>query len=104
MDRYSTARAKGRSAYDEAVREDEELLAKYGLRLLSIEAGISFAVEDRVKGNRINPWDVIELTSSAWDVVRPLLLRLGTSEKELKEVRAQLRLCQTREVVRDAKS
>ena len=102
--RYSIARAKGRTAYDEAVKEDEDLLAAYGLRLLSIQSGITFAVEDKLRGPKIKPWDMVEMTAKAWETFRPILLRLQEAEKELEEAKKSLRLCETGKFISDAKA
>lgn len=96
-DRYAVALAKGRRVFDLVREEDRELLASYGLRLLSVQSGIRFAVEEDING-KVNPWDMIELTTSAWHVIRPLLVRLGEAEKELAEAR-NLRLCESERVV-----
>lgn len=80
MNRYRVARAMGREKYEEVVREDEELLGSFGLRLLSVGSGVRAAVEEELKGERINPWNVVTIDEKTWKWLRPLLCRLRTAE------------------------
>lgn len=78
--RYRIAMAMGRDRYEKAVREDEELLQTFGLRLLSVDGGVRAAIEEEVTGKRINPWNVVTIDEKTWTWLRPLLCRLRTSE------------------------
>jgi len=78
--RYRIARAMSREKYEEVVREDEALLGLFGLRLLSVHSGVRAAVEDEIKEDRINPWNVVSIDEKTWTWLRPLLCRLRTSE------------------------
>lgn len=80
MERYALARAMGRSAYEAVVKEDEQLLAYFGYRLLSIESGITLVPECKCKSKRIHPWDTIEIPGNVWKLVHPLLQRLRSLE------------------------
>ena len=76
--RYASALARGRREYEKLVQEDTELLKTFGLRLLSVEGGgIRAAIESELRGNKINPWNVVEVNPKAWNWVRPLLVRLS---------------------------
>lgn len=86
--RYASALARGRREYEELVRQDAELLKMFGLRLLSVEGGgVRAAVESELRGNKINPWNVIEVNPKAWNWVRPLLVRLSSLGTGLDGVR-----------------
>ena len=65
---------------EEVVQEDGKLLADFGLRLLSIEGGVRAAVEDELRNNRVNPWNVVSIDEKTWDWLRPLLHRLQAAE------------------------
>lgn len=82
-DRYRMALARGQRAYEEAFNEDAALLASFGLRLLSVQGGVRAAVEDEVKGKRINPWDVMEINMKTWGWLRPLLIELRESRMQV---------------------
>jgi len=75
MTRYHVAMAKGgRAAFEAAIDEDKGLLEFHGLRLLSVDGCIRAAVLAELKGKRVNPWNVIELSPKAWDFLRPILV------------------------------
>jgi hypothetical protein len=78
--RYRVARAMGQSKYEEVLREDAELLHGFGLKLLAVQGGVRAAVEDEIKGDRINPWNVVTIDEKTWDWLHPLLRRLRTAE------------------------
>lgn len=78
--RYRVARAMGREAYEQVVREDKELLRTFGLRLLSVGSGVRAAVEDEIKEDRVNPWNVVSIDEKTWKWLHPLLRRLRTHE------------------------
>lgn len=80
MNRYIIASAKGRSAFVEAVREDEELLSHFGLRLLSVQGGVRAAVEDELRGDRIDPWNVLTIDDKTWNWLRPILVNMKKKE------------------------
>lgn len=91
MTRYSMARLKGSEAYRQVLKEDAELLALYGLRLMGIEGGVSAAVEAEIEGNRIDPWVVVEINGKAWKWLYPLLLRLRKAEARVQELEKQIK-------------
>jgi len=72
----------GHDRYEEVLQEDIKLLEDFGLRLLSIDGGVRAAVEGEIKGNRINPWNVVALDEKTWDWLRPLLCRLRAVENQ----------------------
>ena len=74
--RYAVARAMGEEELQKVVKEDEELLKEFGLKLLSVESGVSAAVESKVRGKKVNPWDVLRFDDSIWTWLRPLLLEV----------------------------
>ena len=79
--RYASALARSRREYEQVVGEDVTLLSRYGLRLLSVEGGgVRAAVESELRGNKVNPWNVIEISPKTWNWIRPLLLRLSSHE------------------------
>jgi len=83
MTRYRVAQAISQDRFREVLKEDTELLAQYGLKLLSVQAGVSAAVKDEIKGDTINPWNVIEMNEKTWKWLHPLLLRLRAAEAQL---------------------
>lgn len=82
-DRYRMALAQGQLAYERAVDEDTELLAHFGLRLLSVQSGVRAAVEEELKGERIDPWNVLEINTKTWAWLRPLLIELKASQLDV---------------------
>jgi hypothetical protein len=82
MARYRLARAKGKDAYEQVYREDFELLAWFGLRLLAVDGCVRAAVEAEIRGTEINPWTVIEINMKAWDWMQPLLVELKARQSE----------------------
>lgn len=89
MTRYRLAQAIGPDRFREVLKEDTELLAEYGLTLLSVQAGISAAVEKEVKGGTIHPWNIIEVSEKTWKWLHPLLVRLRAAEDRVVEIEAQ---------------
>ena len=86
MSRYQLARAvDGSRGYEAAVREDSVLLRMFGLTLLSVDCGVSAAVDREVRNGRIHPWNVVRLDDKTWNWLRPLLIRLAAQEKEGKD-------------------
>lgn len=79
--RYKKARAKGREFFQAAVEEDQELLAEFGMILLSVDSGLRIAVKKSLRGKKINPWDAIEMSSRIWGWLRPLLVELAEYRK-----------------------
>jgi hypothetical protein len=64
----------GKDELAAVLREDTELLARFGLRLLSVEGGVQAAVEDEVKGRKqIHPWNVLTIDEKTWGWLRPIL-------------------------------
>tara|TARA_Y100000310_G_scaffold60141_1_gene55497 strand:- start:680 stop:1078 length:399 start_codon:yes stop_codon:yes gene_type:complete len=74
--RYKKARALGKDFFQRAVEEDQELLGALGLGLLSVDNGLRVILKDSIRGERVNPWDVIEVSPRLWGWLRPLLLEL----------------------------
>ena len=94
MVRYRLARAMGKDRYREVLREDAELLARYGLKLMSVDCGIRAAVLDEIKQDekgrdQIHPWNVIEVDAKTWKWLHPLLVRLRDAEAALEAQSAQ---------------
>ncbi len=79
-DRYKLALARGRDAYEKAVREDQQLLGGVGLTVLSVQNGLR--VTKGEKQGAINPWDVIHISPDLWQLLRPLLLELTAWREE----------------------
>lgn len=76
MSRYKLARAMGQQHYDEAIREDEELLREFGLRLLSVQGGLSTArIDETGEKGRIHPWDILNIDARTWKWLRPILIQ-----------------------------
>jgi len=88
--RYRVAQAIGRDRYIEVLKEDAELLHLYGLKLMCVEAGLTAALEDEVKGEQIHPWNVIEMNEKTWKWLRPILLRLQQAEEAVEVERQRL--------------
>jgi hypothetical protein len=77
-DRYKLAMGRGKKEFEQAVEEDKQLLGSFGLGLLSVRNGLRVVLKKSVRGDRINPWDVIEVNARLWGWLRPLLLELYT--------------------------
>ena len=75
-DRYRMAQAKGKRHFQAAVEEDTRLLASFGLGLLSVSNGLRVVRKKSLRGDRVNPWDVIEVNARFWRWLRPLLIEL----------------------------
>lgn len=82
MSRYRVAMAQGRAAYEAAVDEDAELLKFFGLKLLALNECVRAAVISEIKGNRINPWNVVELNMKTWELMRPILVEAREARQE----------------------
>lgn len=76
-DRYRMAQAKGKRHFQAVVEEDTRLLASFGLGLLSVNNGLRVVVKKSLRGDRVNPWDVIEVNARFWRWLRPLLVELS---------------------------
>ncbi len=76
VDRYKLARAKGKQHFQAAVEADQELLARFGVGLLSVDNGMRIVFKKALRQDRVNPWDVIHLTPKLWGWLRPLLAEL----------------------------
>ena len=81
--RYRVARAMGDAEFVKVVKEDEELLKGFGLKLLSVESGVRAVPEGKSRGGRVNPWDIVTFEDANWTIVRPLL-------EELQELRLEV--------------
>ena len=81
VSRYKMARAKGRQYFEEALAEDQRLLASFGLDLLSVENGLRVVRKKGLRTGRINPWDILEVNPQIWGWLRPLLLELHELRK-----------------------
>jgi hypothetical protein len=90
MMRYSMAKLKGSDAYRQVLKEDTELLRGFGLKLMSVESGISAAVLDELEGDRIDPWTIMDINMKVWKWLYPLLHRLNKAEQRVKELEAML--------------
>ena len=77
VDRYKLARAKGQQHYEAAVEEDQVLLGEFGLGLLSVRNGPRVVLQKALRGERVNPWDVIQINAKLWGLLRPLLVELS---------------------------
>lgn len=74
--RYHVARAMGEQEFARVYEEDSDLLAEFGLQLLSVENGVRAAVIAELRKGKINPWNVVTIEMKSWDLIRPLLLEL----------------------------
>lgn len=81
MNRYSMARLRGSDHYRQVLKEDADLLARFGLKLMSVEGGVSAAVISEMDGDRIDPWAVVEINMKTWKWLYPLLVRLAEAEQ-----------------------
>ena len=79
--RYKKARAWGKDRYEQAIREDQELLRSFGMELLSVENGLRLVTQEKA-GGRINPWDVLHMNPKLWTWLRPLLVELAARRPE----------------------
>jgi hypothetical protein len=78
--RYQKARALGKERFEQAVREDQDLLREFKMALLSVEGGLR--IVPLAKANRkINAWDVIAMSPYLWEWLRPLLVELSRLRK-----------------------
>lgn len=87
MMRYRVARAVGPDRYREVLKEDADLLQLYGLKLMCVESGLTAAVEEEIRDERIHPWNVVEMNEKTWKWMRPLLVRLRDAEEALEHER-----------------
>ena len=85
ISRYNLAAAKGKRYLEEAIEEDKVLLDSFGLGLLSVEEGLQLVNKKEVRGSRVNPWDVQQVSGRVWKWLRPLLVEL----RELREFKAR---------------
>lgn len=74
--RYSIAKAQGREVFHRMFEEDRNLLDGFGIGLLSVDTTVRVVVKKKVRGNKINAWDVNEVGSSTWEWLHPLLVEL----------------------------
>ena len=74
--RYSIALAQGRSVYERLFEEDRRLLDGLGLGLLSVDNTVRVVVKKKLRGDKINAWDVTEIGPSTWEWLHPLLVEL----------------------------
>jgi hypothetical protein len=81
IDRYATARALGQEHYRGVVDADRKLLDQFGLNLLSIENTVQVANKRKVRGGRVNPWDVISITPALWEWLRPTLVEMAELQR-----------------------
>jgi hypothetical protein len=75
-DRYKMAQAQGSKQFAKVVEEDQRLLGAFGLGLLSVNNGLRVVFKGAIRGDRVNPWDVIEVNTRLWGWLRPLLAEL----------------------------
>jgi|TARA_R110002020_G_scaffold417687_1_gene626903 hypothetical protein len=80
MNRYRIALAQGEARYREMIAKDNEILAQFGMKLLSVSGGISLVPVVQSSG-RVNPWDVMNVPNSVWEWINPLLEELGQCRK-----------------------
>ena len=85
INRYTIARAQGRDAFQRVFDEDKQMLDSFGIGLLTVDNTVRVVVKKKLRGNKINPWDVNEIGPSTWEWLHPLLV-------ELQELRAQERV------------
>ena len=76
ISRYMKARAQGKEEYTRVLEEDQRLLDTFGVGLLSAENSLRVVIKKKLRGSRINPWDVIEVGPALWEWLRPLLVEL----------------------------
>ena len=88
INRYNIARAQGRDAFQRVFEEDKQMLDGFGIGLLTVDNTVRVVVKKKLRGNKINPWDVNEIGASTWEWLHPLLI-------ELQEHRAQKRATQS---------
>lgn len=86
MNRYALARARGQEVYERVLKEDEQLLKRFGLKLVNVSSGVTFAVEAELRGKTVHPWNALNLTAGAWEALRPLLVRLAEAEDRVKSM------------------
>ncbi len=76
--RYRIARAMGRREFEAAVEEDQELLAQFGARLMSVQGGVRAALECELKSDgKVHPWNLVGVDEKTWEWLRPLLVELA---------------------------
>lgn len=66
----------GKDALERVLKEDKDLLGDFGLLLLYAGSGVRAAVEDEIRGKKVNPWNVMEINDKTWTWLRPLLTEL----------------------------
>ena len=76
LNRYAIARAKSREHFHRVFEEDKDLLDGFGLGLLSVDSTIRVVEKKKLRGDKINAWDVTEIGPSTWEWLQPLLVEL----------------------------
>jgi hypothetical protein len=71
----------GKERLEAVIKEDADLLASFGLRLLSVSGGIRAAVESELNGDRVNPWNVLEISDKTWNWLRPILVEFDEAKR-----------------------
>lgn len=84
--RYNLAKAFGNDHFERVLKEDADLLLYHGMRLLSVDSGVSVAKVSELYGRTIHPWQTRVMSHSTWEWVRPLLERLRDLEENTKGV------------------
>jgi len=71
----------GKERLEAVIKEDADLLSSFGLRLLSVSGGIRAAVESELNGDRVNPWNVLEISDKTWNWLRPILVECAEAKR-----------------------
>jgi hypothetical protein len=82
MNRYRIALAQGEARYREMIARDNELLSRFGMKLLSVSGGVSLVPLQKKQG-KVNPWDVLTVPNSVWEWINPLLEELDRCRKSV---------------------
>lgn len=77
VSRYNIARAQGRDFFQRVFDEDKKLLDSFGIGLLSVDSAVRVYVKKKIRGDKINVWDVTEIGPSTWEWLHPLLQELA---------------------------
>jgi len=56
--------------------QEAEILKYFGLMVTDNTGGVSVVFMNEIKGNRIQPWNVVVMSRKLWSWLKPLLFEL----------------------------
>ena len=62
--------------------QEAEILKHFGLMVTDNTGGVSVVFMNEIKGNRIQPWNVVVMSRKLWSWLKPLLFELYERRQE----------------------